>query len=89
MVGCRVVFRKVVGKVGASFGPVDEKVALADTVADPIKSHVHRFRATLLDRVIGNAGSSAVVGLHGSWTLRMAEFFEGSADRAALLAVVE
>jgi hypothetical protein len=57
-----VMFGKVVGSVGDAAAPVDHELALADAVADPLKTHVHGFGSFLFDRVVGDAGGSAVVG---------------------------
>jgi hypothetical protein len=43
MVLIGVMFGKVVGSVGDTAAPVDNELALADAVADPIKTHVHGF----------------------------------------------
>jgi hypothetical protein len=45
----RMVFRIVVGMVGAAAFPVDMKLSLANAVLDPIVSHIHGLRASLLD----------------------------------------
>ena len=69
-----VVLCKIVGKVGGSFIPVDAEVVLLDAVLDPEVAHVHRFGALGLERTIGNAVSSAVVGFDWGRTLRKAKF---------------
>jgi hypothetical protein len=38
-----MMFGEIVGAVCLAFAPVDLKLALADTVADPIKPHIDRF----------------------------------------------
>jgi hypothetical protein len=38
-----MVFGRVVSLVGSSFAPVYNLLALADSVADPVESHVHCF----------------------------------------------
>jgi hypothetical protein len=43
----------------------------------------------LLDGVVGVAGGGGVVSLYGRGRLRMAELFEGIAERDGLLAVEE
>jgi hypothetical protein len=58
-----MVFREVIGAVVAVFFPTNHKLALADTVADPVKAHVNGFGSFLFDSVIGNTGGGAVVGL--------------------------
>ncbi len=62
MVLIGVMFGKVVGLVGDTAAPVDNELALADAVTDSIKTHVHGFGSFLFDRVVGDAGGSAVVG---------------------------
>ena len=42
---------------------VDEELALAYTVSDPIEVHVNGFRSLLFDSVVGDTSCSAVVGL--------------------------
>jgi hypothetical protein len=83
-----VMFGKVVGSVGDAAAPVDNELALADAVADPIKTHVHGFGSFLFDRVVGDAGGSAVVGDDRGCSLGMSEFFESDALRDGFLAIV-
>jgi hypothetical protein len=45
-----VVFGEVIGKVGFAGLPMDAEVALADTVAYPIETHVDCFRSALFCR---------------------------------------
>jgi hypothetical protein len=88
MVLIGVMFGKVVGSIGDTAAPVDNELALADAVTDPIKTHVHGFGSFLFDRVVGDAGGSAVVGDdQGSW-LGMSKFFESDALRDRFLAIV-
>jgi len=56
-----MVFGEVIGTIGAARMPKNVELALADPVANPIKSHVDGFGLLLFDGVIGNAASSAVV----------------------------
>ena len=84
-----MVLGEVVGLVQTAFLPVDVELTLADAVADPVKPHVDGFGALLFDRVIGDAGGGAVVGLDGRRWLWVTEFFEGGADGARFFAVVE
>ena len=80
---------KVVRFVEAAALPIDMELALADTIANPVEAHVDRFGALLLDGVVGDAGSSAVVGLEGRRRLGVAEFFERNANRTGFFAIVE
>jgi hypothetical protein len=84
-----VVLCEVIGKVGFAGLPMDAEVALADTVAYPIETHVDCFRAALFDGIIDNAMGTGVIGLDGCWQLRPIHFFEGDAKRAGVLGVVE
>ena len=59
-----------------AFPVVDVKLALSDTVSNPVKAQVDSFGSFLFDGVIGDAGSGAVVCLDGSRWLRMAKFFK-------------
>jgi len=65
---------ETVREVSESFGPVDEEVTLANTIADPAVAHVHGFGSTLGDSVIGDTIRRAVVGLNRCRTLRIAHF---------------
>ena len=60
-----VVLGEVVSTVGGASLPVHAKLALADPVSDPVKSHIHGFGSLLFDGVIGNAISNCIVGLYG------------------------
>jgi hypothetical protein len=84
-----VVLREVIGKVGFAGLPMDAEVALADTVAYPIETHVDCFRAALFDGIIDDAMGTGVIDLDGCWWLRPIHFFEGDAKRAGVLGVVE
>ena len=63
MVRGGMVFREIIRAVVTAFFPTDYKLALADTVADPVKAHVNGLGSFLLDSVVGDAGGGAVVGL--------------------------
>jgi hypothetical protein len=52
----------VVAKVGAAGSPIYEEMFLGDAVVNPIEPHIHRFGATLLDGVVGDANGGGVVG---------------------------
>ena len=71
---------KVISFVGATFAPEDMELLLADTITDPIESHVNGFGTFLLDRIIGDAGCGAIVSLDRSRGLRMAQLFKRNAQ---------
>ena len=83
------MFRAAISFVGLSLFPVDEKLTLADSVSDPIESHVNSFGAFLFDSVVCDTGGCAVVGLDWGGWLRMSELFETSSERAGLFCTVE
>lgn len=72
MMGRRMVLREVVGQVVGAFLPVDAEVALADSVADPIKAHVYGFGSTLFDFVVDDAFGNGIVSLDWSGRLGVA-----------------
>ena len=76
MMGWWVVFCIVISHVFSSWLPVDEKLALLDSVSDPVESHVHGSRSALFDGVVGYAGSSGVVSFDWCWWLLMTQFCE-------------
>ena len=69
----RVVFRVVVGKILGALAPMDEEMALADTIAYPIEAHIHGFGAALFDGVIYDTCCTGIVRLNRRWRLRMAQ----------------
>lgn len=57
--GGRILFGELVGAVHVSSAPVvNLEFSLADTIANPIKTHVNGFGKFLFDSVGGNATSS-------------------------------
>jgi hypothetical protein len=84
-----MMFGEVVGQVVGSSAPVDDKLALGDPVADPIKSHVNGFGSALFDGAIGDAGRTGVVGLDGGGGLGVAEIMEGGADGGGFFAIMK
>ena len=76
----RVMLGVIVTKVFVAGAPVDEEVALADAILEPVESHVHGFGAFLFDGVVGEAGGRGVVSLDGRGWLWVAKFFEGDTE---------
>ena len=85
----RVVFRVVVCKILGALAPMDEEMALADAVSDPIEAHVHGFGSSLFDGVVADAGGAGVVGLDGSGWLWVMHVFEDGSEHGCLLGIVE
>ena len=75
MMGAGMMLGKIVSAIGLSFGPENPELALANAVADPIKTP-DGLGTLLLDGVGCDAASSVVVGCHGSGWLGMPHFFE-------------
>ena len=51
----RVMLCVIVGNIGYAGLPVDEELAAAGTVADPVETYVNGFGALLFDGVIGKS----------------------------------
>lgn len=84
-----MVLGEVIGEIVFAFGPIDKKMALADAITDPIKTHVDGLGATLFDGVIGNAGSTSIVSVNTCGILRVSKFGQSDAKGSAILQVVE
>jgi hypothetical protein len=89
MVRRRVMFGKVIRFVHASFSPLYSKLALSDSIADPIEPHVHSFRTFLFNGIVNNPGGCAVIGNDDSGWLRVPEFFQSCSDRTRFPSVVK
>jgi len=72
MVTGQMVLREVVAQVFGPWAPVNEKLALLNTVLDPVKTHIHGFGAFLLDSIGSKTCVCRVVGLNGRRWLGMA-----------------
>ena len=53
----RVIFFVIVGQIGYAWLPVDEEMAAACVVVDPVEMHVNGFGALLFDGVICKSNS--------------------------------
>jgi hypothetical protein len=89
MMGCGMVIGKVVGEIVFTGTPMNYKLALLDSVADPVKSHVNGFGATLFDCLIGDASGACIVGLDGCGSLRMSHFLKCNTERDTVASVLE
>jgi len=79
----------VVSTVSSTRLPVDTKLALADTIADPVEAHVNGFGSTLFDGVVDDAFGGGVVGHDGCGRLWPAHFLQSGSEHAAILGIVE
>jgi hypothetical protein len=75
MMGWGMVLGKVVGEIVFTGTPVNDELALLDSVADLVKAHVYGFGATLFDRFIGDTSGACIVGLDGCGSLKMSYLF--------------
>ena len=87
--GDRVMLGIVIGLVALAGFPINVVLFLFLAVADPEKAHVKGLGALLLDSVVGQAGSSAVVGLDRGRRLFVAEVFQTGTDGDTFLAIEE
>jgi hypothetical protein len=71
-----MVFGPVVGAVVGTGAPVVSVLSLGVTTTQPVKTHVHGFRALWLDVVVDYSQGGAVVGLDRGLGLFVAHFFE-------------
>ena len=85
----RMMFGEVDGAFGLAFAPIDLKLALAYTIADPIKPHIDCFGPFLFYSAGCDAACGIVVGCHGCGWLGVPHFFEGDAQRTGSFAVME
>ena len=83
------MLRKIICQVVGAAAPVDEKLALVDTVTDPVKTHVDSFGAALLDGVVGNPSGTGIVCLDRSGVLGVAHAFESVTKHGAILGIVK
>jgi hypothetical protein len=84
-----VMLCEVVGSIEFCLAPVNVKLFLANAVSNPVKAHVDRFGAFLLDRVIRKTFGGCVISFQGCGRLWVAYFGYTGADGACLLTIVE
>ena len=75
-----VGFCEVVGVVGFSRAPDNDKVFLVDAVTDPVVSHVDCFRSALFDGAICDPDGALVVTYDRCGALGVSEVGEGVAE---------
>jgi hypothetical protein len=76
VMGWWMVFCEVVGQVGGSGGPVDDKLFFVHMVLDTEKVHVNGTGALLFYGIIGNAIGGGVVGLERGTRLGPTKFLQ-------------
>ena len=80
MMAWGMVFGVVFANFGASDGPVNLELALADAIPDPLEAHVKCLKPFVLDGVICKPNRCGVIDLHISGGLGMSEFFKCRTD---------
>ena len=61
MTSSRVVLGEIISQVTTTWLPGDIELALPNSVANPVESHVYGLGPAVLDSVVGEAHSAAVV----------------------------
>jgi hypothetical protein len=82
-----MVFGMEISKIFWTGLPIDKELVLADTVFDPVKTHVDGFGYFLFDCVVCKSGHSGVVGLHGCGWSGVAKFVEREANWLGFLSI--
>ena len=79
MVAGGMVLCKIIGQILRSFPPVPRhtwmELSLLCAILDPVESHVHGLRPSLLDGFIGDSRCCRVVNDDSSRGLRVTHFF--------------
>ena len=74
-----VMFTHVISRVTVSWAPVDKKLVLSDTVADPIKPHIDSFSSFQFYAGVSKANCGCVVDLDRGRGLGVTHLDEGDA----------
>ena len=82
-----MVLAGVVGTIVLARFPINMKLALLNTVLDPVESHVNGLRAALFDAIGSQAITGAVVSFNRGGGLGMSQFDEGGAVATSFLGV--
>jgi hypothetical protein len=80
---------EVIGFIENYFLPVDDKLALACTVMNPVKAHIDCFGSLEPDGVIGDARGHSAVGGNWSWWLWMTKLFKRDLECASFASIVK
>ena len=87
VMGGGMVFGKVISKIIHARSPVDQELALAGPVLDPIKAHVDCLGSFLFESFIGKVLDSGVVNLHRDSWLEMPHFLQRGSNGHGFCAV--
>lgn len=89
MVTWSMMLGVIVCQVGACRAPKNDELALFDTVADPVKTHVDGPGSLLSDVLVGDTCGCGVVGDDGRGWLRVSHFGGYGAKNCSFFAVGE
>ena len=81
----RVMFCVIVSQIGYAWLPIDQELATAGAVTDPVETHVDGFGALQFDGVICKSDSGWGIGLRGRCWLGVAKLAEHCADGGVFL----
>jgi hypothetical protein len=79
----------IIAEIFTSWAPINVELFLADSVGQPIVSHVHCFRSFLFDGFVHDAVCSGIIRSQRRWGLCVAQLRECDSERGATLGVVE
>jgi hypothetical protein len=72
-----------------AWAPINVKLFLADSVGQPMVSHVNCFRSFMFDRFVNDAVCSGVIRSQRWWGLCVAQLGECDSERGATLGVAK
>ena len=81
------VFCIVVSKIDSPWTPMNDKLILCHSIAQPIEAHVNRLGKFLFDSIIDATFGYCVVSLERSGWLFVAHFIKCSSECASLLGI--
>ena len=77
---CCMVLCPIVCIVLLAWSPIEPKLLLAFSVAEPMESHIHCFRSFWLNLFVDNSFCHCIVRLHWSWRLLVAHFLQDDSN---------
>jgi hypothetical protein len=84
-----MMFCVIITEIFTSWAPINVELFLADSVGQPMVSHVHCFQTFLFDCFVHVAVCSGVIRLQRRWGLCVTELGECDSERGATVGVVK
>jgi hypothetical protein len=84
-----MMFCVIIAEIFTSWSPINVKFLLADSVGQPMVSHVHCFLSFLFDGLVQDAECSGVIGAERGRGLNVSQFSECNSKWGATLGVVK